>query len=255
MWSKLSDDRCLQKEVWAKVNYTILSINDDRKPYKDYLRMVVEGEEITGLTFNAYESDPVSFFDKLSIDVPTLDWKPKRGELGVWASNYICWLKCWAEQLPLVVFEDDACPHPEFNRLLGHYMDELPDDWDFMTLWVPEDQLPDYYYNVRFDEYGVSNILGNVTESASKFKLHGGDGSLARVYQGYGNVAQLYSPQGAGKLLSLAGQDGLYSPVDCWLMMQARRGAVNGYAPHPDAIAPVEYDWKAQTTIHNTERL
>ncbi len=78
---------------------------------------------------------------------------------------------------------------------------------------------------------------------------------MARAYQGYCCVATLYSPSGARRLLEIAGEKGMYTPVDCFLFQEAHgKNAVRAYAPTPDAQRIVDIDWNTPTTIHGTDR-
>lgn len=234
--------------------YTIISLNDDRAVFK---------EAITRNTSSLY-SWSIPAVDGRAVDLPaeiekrglelSHHWgNPKLGELGVWLSNFDRWEKIAGDDYPSVVFEDDAIVSPAFTTKLALLMNELPDDWDFVALWVPEDQRIDYRYAVVY-ELGIPRINGVLPDhvrSLFDFGAH----RAALVYQGYGMVSLMYSPTGAAKLVDLARKHGITGPVDCWIYEQAHMGNVNGYAPKPEFADIVSYDWSATSHVQLTERL
>lgn len=178
------------------------------------------------------------------------DWVPSEGEAGIWLSNYFNWYAVSQRTGPLIVFEDDAIIDEGFGEGLNDVLNDLPEDWDFVSLWVPDNQKIDYRYNLSYNEDGHPQIYGMRPDGLPSFFDYGAP-NTARVYQGYGMVATMYSPKGGMKIMKLVKKYGLYTPVDCFLMEQAHRGNLNGYAPKPDKVF-VYYDWP-ETTIHNTE--
>lgn len=236
------------------MNYTIISINDDRAEYKRMIRERTAFPEVVVPAFNARENDPIAELARRDLRVNNeYQWYPSRGELGIWLSVINAWEYAADSGETLVVFEDDAIPDPNFGEMVKYYCEELPGDWDYMALWVPENQKQDYYYNVTYDENGYPSIRGTLPEEQSLFRME--HPKLAKVYQGYGGVALMYSPAGAAKFLDLIRKQGLWSTSDCYLYLAAHAGWVNGYAPHPNVEMPVHYDWSATTTIHDTEIL
>lgn len=235
------------------MKYNIISINDNRKYYKDQIRKYVDlQEEVVA----SVEGACLNRDGKLEQHMNDLGlwfnskWPLSVGEIGVWASNFLRWEKVSQMNEPLVVFEDDAVIKSDFNPKLIYIYEQLPDDWDFVSLWVPDNQRIDYRYNLRYNADGDPEIFGTRPVGfPSAFDYGAAD--VARVYQGYGMVATMYSPAGGKKLVELAKQYGLRTPVDCFLMQEAHKGALNGYAPKPDKVF-VDYDWP-ETQIHNTE--
>lgn len=238
------------------MKYTILSINDDRKEYKDNIRQVMLEAKI-GLqlveTFDAHKRDPLQVLSELGIELHRDPWwAPKRGELGIWLSTMNSWVQCMRIGEPLIVFEDDAKLESSRVEDIHQMAGELPADWDFLTLWVPPNQYYDFSYDVTYDAWGTPTVLGSVAQNDSKYRI--GAQHISKAYQGYGAVAIMYSPKGAEKLYDSIIEHGLRAPCDCWLYMMAHNGTVNGYAPMP-GLEPVGYDWSQATTIHNTERV
>lgn len=237
----------MAEEAWVEaLKFNIISINDERIAYKDNIRKHVGMEEVSIPSVNAYKVDLP--FELKSRGLESRPWTPKIGELGVWLSNFDCWQ--WAaDNEELVVFEDDAIIDENFYDGLQVLYSELPEDWDFLTLWVPENQRQDYMYRVEYDDEGMPNILGNVPPGKSSFDY--GARFTARAYQGYGLVATMYSPKGGAALIESARRRGICTPADCFIFQETHAERVKGYAPKP-TVGLVSYDWSAETTVHNT---
>jgi GR25 family glycosyltransferase involved in LPS biosynthesis len=235
------------------VKYSIITINDKRKYYKDQIRQHVglEEERIVSVDGSYMNRDGLieSHLDDLGLWISS-QWPLSLGEIGVWMSNLLHWERVAVMDEPLVVFEDDAVIDAHFSEHMNTIVSQLPDDWDFVALWVPDNQRIDYRYNLRYNEHGTPEIYGMRPEGLPSF-FDFGSRDLARVYQGYGMVAMMYSPAGGRKLAELAKKYGLRNPVDCFIFEEAHKGALNGFAPKPDKVF-VSYDWP-ETTIHNTE--
>jgi GR25 family glycosyltransferase involved in LPS biosynthesis len=240
-------------EAWSTMKYTIISLDDSRAKTKAAIRSTVELPEVTDIEFVDARDDNV-FYEQIKRHprvVQNVHWTPKRGELGIWMSQINCW-KWAADNEDLLVFEDDAEVHPGFTDLFNRYISELPADWDIFSLFVPSNQRQDYGYRVVYDDNGLPRPLVRSTDKPYQFDI--GLKSLARTYHGYGCVANLYSVQGAKKMLQLVQQRGVDGPVDCWMYEHAHAGRLNAYAPKPYLPMPADVNLSRQapTTIHNT---
>jgi hypothetical protein len=175
----------------------------------------------------------------------TKHWMGSPGEEAIWYGQMNAW-KWAAEHGDLLVIEDDAMVELDFAEHFKSMIDDLPDDWDFFSVFIPDNQQNDFYYNVYYDKDGCphSNGFPDRYDEGSPLYLIGSD-KIARVYQGYSCVATLYSQRGAEKLLSLVDEYGIYTPVDCFLFIEAHRGHLNGYTPRPDYKRIVFIDWNA----------
>lgn len=233
--------------------YNIISINDWRSDYKRTIRKRVGLEEVSVPSVDAYAVDLSVELEKrrLRINTPGMF---SAGEVGIWLSTFDCWQWAYDNDDDLLVFEDDAIPHPLFAEKWPELASELPPNYDFMAVWVPPNQYLDYVYDVVYDEEGNPTHVGPHRNSITSMYNFGAM-RLAKVYQGYGNVAMLYSPQGAGRMIELARQRGMHSPIDCWIFAEAHAGRLDGYAPKPNRAKIVTYDWKAQTTVHREDRV
>jgi len=233
------------------LKYSIITIDDRRKAYKDKLieKMGQEPEglpSIDGRTINWVEMTD-------GLNIPRQEWTPTQGEGGVWLSNFLHWDAISKYDEPVIIFEDDAIVMDTFYDNIDIMMEQLPEDWDYFALWVPDNQRQDYMYNVTYDIHGLPQIRGYVRyEGESCFNI--GANHIAKVYQGYGLVATMYSPRGAQKLVDLARRHGIYTPVDCFIHDRAHAKELEGFAPKPHYLSLITYDWP-ETTVHNTERM
>lgn len=232
------------------MKYNIISINDNRAEYKKNIRANMTCPQIKVASINGSAGN----LDQLmkAYGLKWTDWNPSFGEAGVWLSNFLNWYRVSSLNEPLIVFEDDAIIDEHFSVHIDTIVRQLPDDWDFVALWVPDNQRIDYRYNLSYNEHGVPQIYGTRPNGFPSY-FDFGASDIAKVYQGYGMVAMMYSPVGGRKLVKLAKKYGLRNPVDCFIFEEAHKGALNGYAPKPDKVF-VNYDW-AETQIHSTEKI
>lgn len=235
------------------MKYNIITLPDSaRVEYKRQIRNNVGYPEHKASAFDARRLDPLAGIEQRGLRLEPVWPNAKRGELGVWLSNYDRWKQA-SEVGPLIVFEDDAIIGQSFKDDFEHLMVEVPDDWDFVALWVPDNQRQDYLYDVVY-ERGIPRVNGVRMAEDSVFKIPGAS-TAAKVYQGYGMVALVYSKKGGARLVELAHEYGITGPVDCWIYEQAHMGNLAGYAPRPECASLVYYDWRAETTVQRTERV
>jgi GR25 family glycosyltransferase involved in LPS biosynthesis len=122
-------------------------------------------------------------------------WKP--GELGIWASNYTAWENFVKSDYDYVILmEDDITLRKNFNENLIRYMDELPQDWDVFTAYIPES--------------------GNNRYGKNRKELFIGKENVCRVYQSWSCLCYVVSKQGANKLLEEV-KSTVKSPIDHYL--------------------------------------
>ena len=187
------------------MRYSIISVDESRATYKENLRknMKMAGIRETKIASvdGRGKSDTINKMFKL-YGLKRTPWIPNEGEAGIWLSNYFHWYAVSQRESPLIVFEDDAIIDENFAEGLNDVLNDLPKDWDFVSLWVPDNQRIDYRYNLSYDETGNPQIYGMRPEGLPSFFDCGAE-NIAKVYQGYGMVATMYSPTGGKKLLKL----------------------------------------------------
>lgn len=229
--------------------FTIISIDNSREDKKRNIRSRVGLEEVQVDCVNGKDDEQLKRAVKKWHDVE-LPGPFKRGEFGIFFS-LLNVLEYSAEHGDLLVFEDDAMPRRDFNFKFNKYMENSPEDMDFCSIWVPEGQQKDYYYNVKYDDGGNPSWTGELTYDQSVYNV--GHPWLSKVYQGFSLVTTVFTQQGSIKLLDYAREKGMFTPADCMIFIAAHTDRVNGYALNPRAEKIVEYDWNAPTTIHKSQ--
>ena len=224
------------------MKYTIVSIDDSRNDKKADIRSAMhEHEEVLVESFNGADDEQMHYARQRWPGIEPVGWNLSRGELGIWYSQIACWQ--WAAKFgDLIVYEDDAIVNPEFDRVMRPYIHELPEDYDFFSLFVPDNQMQDFWYSVVYDAGGAPMQVIRSWDERYNYNVPGLK-HVVRVYQGYSCVANMYSQKGAQKLLDRLSVKHMYSPADCFVYMEAHQGILDGYAHHPDEERPVVYDW------------
>lgn len=240
-----------------EINYAIISIDDSRQEKKSHIRNVLFFyDEVKDIEYiRGADLEQVKRFREQNPQMMGSSlYTPRLGEIGVWLSQYNCWKWAAENKRHLMVFEDDAILEPNFEKNWMTLLEELPADYDFLAIFVPNNQLGDYNAIIKYDEEGVPTVWNQTSPEWSSFNF--GAKNLAKAYQGYGAVATMFSPKGAQKLIDIAHERGIYTPVDCFFFLNAHSGRLDGYAPKPDSMFPrlVSVDWNAPTTIHDTDR-
>lgn len=194
--------------------YTIHSIDDSRAHYKDRINDAVNGARQPGgwvrcvseCVDGRNESQLKRAQEKhpYEINFPGA----KLGHLGIWYTvlNSL-------HYAPLVTFEDDAMLHPDFLNEFNRRVADLPEDFDFFSLFLPRDQ-----DNVYYGSKGLYEVNENIS----------------KVYARYGGVSMYYSKKGAEKIKALLVRDGITGQYDDMLYAYAKAGELNGYCSPPN---------------------
>jgi GR25 family glycosyltransferase involved in LPS biosynthesis len=156
------------------------------------------------------EKDFKEAFKKEKIKFDPKGWNQrgwKFGEFGIWASNYTAWKNfAKSDHEMLMLMEDDIILSKKFNQKLISYINQLPDDWDFFTVYIPP--------------------TGNQRYRREKEYLNVDRRSICRVYQSWSCLCYVVSKQGVDKLLKQV-QSPVNGPIDHWLFYNKD---LNGYA-------------------------
>jgi GR25 family glycosyltransferase involved in LPS biosynthesis len=126
---------------------------------------------------NFYKKSDIKIYPKGHEDN---GWKP--GELGIWASNYTAWVNfAKSDYDHIILMEDDIQLSKHFNQLLYKYIDELPDDWDVFTVYIPESG------NIRYRKRYKELLIGKQ--------------NVCKVYQSWSCLCYVVSKSGAKKMI------------------------------------------------------
>lgn len=122
-------------------------------------------------------------------------WKP--GELGIWASNYTAWNNFYNSKYDhLMLMEDDIQLSSNFNKMIYKYVDDLPDDWDVFTVYIPR--------------------TGNVRYKSNYKDLMVGKENICKVYQSWSCLCYIVSKSGAEKIIKDV-KNPVSRPIDHYL--------------------------------------
>ena len=178
--------------------------------------------------------DVSKFYKKSKIKIDPKGWLEKGwkpGELGVWASNYTAWVNFSKSNYDhIILMEDDIQLAKDFNKKLYQYIDELPEDWDVFTVYIPETG------NLRYKNGGAKS-------------LDIGKPNVCKVYQSWSCLCYVVSKSGAKKMINDV-KNPVNRPIDHYLFYNDN---LNVYS--------IKYDkpnicniYKTESTIQNVEK-
>lgn len=239
-----------------------MSIDDSRRTYKDELRSHIKEipELVNKITFYDCRNDDEYHTALKRFDRFEWKWKKshRRGHFGVWASTLSAWE--YIASCPydgVVLFEDDATVHKDFDFLMRKYMKELLRDWDFFSLHTPHNQSGDFRFQYNYKPDG-SYAGGHRHFPAGAPNFLYGSEYLCKSYQGYGACAIMYSPKGAQRLLDFFEKNGIKMSADCHIFQASKATyphPINGYSIIPGRTRPANVHLEAPTQIHDTEEI
>ena len=198
------------------MKYTIIYVNDRAKKNIKYNSDILKDFELVEDIpfFNAIKSDPYKELEKININRHT--WKPYDGrtidplpgELGIWLSNISIWNTMINNNIErLLVLEDDVRLNQDFVKNLKIFIKDLPEDFDFLSL---------YYFNDQ------NNIDSN-TEIGSEH--------IHRSYNQYSaGQGTIYSLSGAKKIINLVKKLGIQYTSDCFIFKHSQEKFLIGYS-------------------------
>jgi hypothetical protein len=187
------------------VKYTIFSVDYSRLHYIQNMLPHLNGWE--HIRVSSVDGRVKKELERAQQEHPyPVNWPAQLGHLGIWHSVLNA-----LDHAPIVTFEDDAILGDDFQANFRRRTEELPDDWDFFSLFLPRDSTH------LFDD-----------------RIHSAGTSICKTYQRYGGVSMYYSEQGAKKIKALLERDGFTGQYDDTLYAYAKAGELNGYCSKPN---------------------
>lgn len=133
---------------------------------------------------------------------------PLPGEYGVMASTLNLWKYIVSNKIDmLIVLEDDIVLQDDFVYKLEVCLNDLPDDFDFLSC---------YYFSEQ-------NQIDENTDIGLEY-IHKANNQYSAAQ------CVIYSLNGAKKLLKLLKRKGYEYTNDCFLYRQSHEGSINGYS-------------------------
>lgn len=198
------------------MKYTIMKVNDRSIDNVNSIKAMLDKFDYTDeIVFcNGNLEDAGSIIDNEGIDRNT--WHPYDGrtspplpgELGIWVSYINIFKYIVSNKVDkLLVIEDDATLSDNFVNQLLIYLQELPEDFDFLALSYFVDQ----------------NDMTNNTDIGSKH--------IHRSLNQYSSaVGIVFSSQCAKKVLKLLQRFGLEYTNDCFIFHYSQKEMLNGFS-------------------------
>lgn len=187
------------------MRYVIYSVDDSRFHYVMRLQSKVRSWEevhikcVDGRVPEELEAAIAS--RGLEIHKPDI----RVGQLGVWHTFLNA-----LENAPIVTFDDDVLLCENFQEEFQKRFDELPEDADFFSLFLPRDS--DHMAS-------PSNYIGQY---------------LTKAYARYGGASFYFTEKGAERIRALVEMDGIRQQYDDQLYTYVKNGDLKGYASQPE---------------------
>jgi GR25 family glycosyltransferase involved in LPS biosynthesis len=215
------------------LNYSIVSINERAAENKDNTRNIMSGFQ--ELYFECIDGNKVNskeILDSLGITLKNWSWHsaPRGGELGLWLSNINLFNKMINENIEnVLLLEDDTMLSDNFLNNFINIVEQLPEDYDFLSLVFPSSSK--YLYK-EDAEVGLEKVC-------------------SAKYNHFSTIAILWSNNGAKKMIDSLNTHGIKHPLDIHIYdFLLNNNLINGYSIKPDQEQIVFHDWnKYKSTI------
>jgi GR25 family glycosyltransferase involved in LPS biosynthesis len=208
------------------IDYHIIHINDERKPNRDKIQSIINGNIHKIYSLNAKDEAEMSKF-KSSYPDFKLGWEGfKLGEIGNFGSHYAAWNYVIDNDLDsLLVFEDDSIVHKDFIYKYNLITSNTPSDYDAVSVYVDPNQFDRYNANDYVNEY------------------------VAKGYQDWSTLCYIVSRQGAKKLVEYVNNNGMDYPTDWFIFRNGHKGLFNVYTVVPEFQSPLEIDKQYESQV------
>lgn len=212
------------------MKYTIMHVNDRAKNNIDFNKNILKNFEYCD-KIKFIDGNIENGWDILNrIGIETNTWSPYDGrktnplpgEYGVWVSTINLWQYVVDNKIDkLLVLEDDIILQENFVENFNLYLNDLPNDFDFLS----------FYY------FSKQNNVDDNTEIGSEY-IHKSNNQYSAAQ------CILYSYSGAKKLLKLIKRKGIEYTNDCFIYKQAQVGLINGYSIKKENNIFLKHDYK-----------
>jgi GR25 family glycosyltransferase involved in LPS biosynthesis len=220
------------------MDYTIISVNNraikNINKNKEYLQSSgFVFNEIDFVDGNNPNIDPFQELKNKNID--TSCWSPSDnrklsmmpGEDGVWLSNIMIYEYVVKNKIKNFMFlEDDVVLHNNFNKNFYLFFNDLPKDYDFLSLFY-------------FDGHNEDNELSEIGSSYIKKAIN----------QKAGFQCMVVSLSGATKMLRHLKRYGTVYTNDCTVYYFGEQGMLNNYSKKKQTPRMVYHDTSVKSNV------
>jgi len=230
------------------MKYTILSIDDSRKQYKDEIRRKLAG-------WTEVQTECVDGKDRAQLDKALEEFgvsiSPRItvGEAGCTLST----LRALEHYGEILVLNDDAILADNFVEEFEKRIARLPLGWDIFSAFVPRDHDDWYYYGHTLKSVDGEMRLVKVEKGrySDGHPMFDSNGVVSRSYHRYGGVALFFSEQGKSKYRRL---NHIQRQADDIIYLASYLNQLKAYTSIPELSDLVTINPDVPTTVHNTER-
>ncbi len=209
-----------------EINYHVIYINDERKYNRDHIADAIHGNLLPIQSLNAKKDGEIENF-KINNPGFKFTWDGfKVGEIGNFASHYLSWKYLLSTELDsILIFEDDSLLYDNFLNKYELAMSNVPQDYDILSLFVHENQMP------RFSDSDVINEV------------------ISKAYQDWSTLCYVVSRQGAKKLIEYVESIGMDDPTDWFIFRKGHLGIFNVYTMAPSFQRILEIDTRYESQV------
>ena len=202
-----------------EINYHTIFINDERISNRFEIDNKVLGNKQSISSFYPRSAEHIEDF-KTAYPKFKIKWEGyKIGEFGNFGSHYLAWKYLTESNLEnLLIFEDDVVMHDYFIEKYNIAMNNVPQDYDVLSIFIDDNQLE------RFDNSDYISYY------------------IAKGYQDWSTLCYVISKAGAEKFLKYIEEVGFDHPTDWFIFRKGHSGTFNVYTLPPYFKSPLEID-------------
>jgi GR25 family glycosyltransferase involved in LPS biosynthesis len=208
------------------INYHTIYINDERKTNREHIDEVLNSNKVIIDSLNAKNPAALEEFKQKYPEVKPGWAETKVGELGNFASHYLAWTYLAESDMEnLLIFEDDTLIELNFIEKYNLALDNVPDDYDVLSIFVHPNQYD------RFD------------------KSHEISYYVSKSYQDWSTLCYVVSKNGAKKLVDYVKKHGMTRPTDWFIFRGGKENIFNVYTLPPYFKSPVSVDTSYESQV------